>query len=289
LFSARISLHDGRVVFVWESVLPELPPILTADSITRVGSEAAGAVVVNGSHGGIYAAYLAGKLRVAAAVFNDAGVGRDQAGIAGLDYLEGFDIPAAAIGHDTARIGDGGDMMARGLVTYANASARALGCRVGMSCRDAGALLQRARPSGREPPSEREGAVVLIPVAPAVWALDSASLVAAEHVGTVVVTGSHGGLLGGKPDTALKYDALAALFNDAGIGIDEAGVTRLPALDARGIAGGTVAAASARIGDARSTYEDGILSRVNRRAAALGIVPGMAAREFVAITRRVAA
>ena len=83
----------------------ELAPILTTDSITRVGPEAAGAVVVNGSHGGIYAAYLAGKLRVAAAIFNDAGVGRDQAGIAGLDYLEGFGIPAAVIGHDSARIG----------------------------------------------------------------------------------------------------------------------------------------------------------------------------------------
>ena len=65
----------------------QLAPVLIADSITRVGDEAAGAVVVNGSHGGIYAAYVAAKLRVAAAVFNDAGVGRDQAGIAGLDYL----------------------------------------------------------------------------------------------------------------------------------------------------------------------------------------------------------
>ena len=269
--------------------MPELPPILTADSITRVGTEAARAVVVNGSHGGIYAAYLAGKLGVAAAIFNDAGVGRDHAGIAGLDYLDGFGVPAAAIGYDTARIGDGADMMARGLVTYVNASARALGCRVGMACRDAAALLQQARPGGREPPPEREGAFVLIPDSPAAWALDSASLVGPEHVETVVVTGSHGGLLGGRPDTALKYVALAALFNDAGIGIDEAGVTRLPALDARGIAAGTVAAASARIGDARSTYEDGILSRVNRCGAALGIVPGMSAREFVSITRRVAA
>ena len=121
------------------------------------------------------------------------------------------------------------------------------------------------------------------------WALDSASLVGAEHVGAVVVTGSHGGLLGGRPDTALKADALAALFNDAGIGIDEAGVTRLPALDSRGIAAGTVAASSARIGDARSTYEDGILTRVNQRAAALGIAPGMTAREFVEIVRRAAA
>jgi hypothetical protein len=95
--------------------------------------------------------------------------------------------------------------------------------------------------------------------------------------------------LGGRPDTALKYDVLAALFNDAGVGIDEAGVTRLPALDARGIAAGTVAAASARIGDARSTYEDGVLSRINARAAAVGIDPGMAAREFVTIARRAAA
>jgi hypothetical protein len=63
-------------------------------------------------------------------------------------------------------------------------------------------------------------------------------------------------------------------------------VSRLPALDDRGIAAATVAAASARIGDARSTYEDGILSRVNTRAMAFGLAPGMPAREAVAILRR---
>jgi hypothetical protein len=269
--------------------LTQLAPVLTADSITRVGAEAAGAVVVNGSHGGIYAAYVAAKLRVAAAVFNDAGVGRDQAGIAGLDYLAGLGIPAAAVGHQTARIGDGPDMMARGIVTHANSPAIAIGCQPDLACRDAAAALQQAGPSLREPPPALEAAFLLIAEMPAVWALDSASLVGAEHAGAIVVTGSHGGLLGGRPDTALKADALAALFNDAGIGIDEAGVTRLPALDSRGIAAGTVAASSARIGDARSTYEDGILTRVNRRAAALGIAPGMNAREFVEIVRRAAA
>ena len=113
-----------------------------------------------------------------------------------------------------------------------------------------------------------------------VWALELGLGGGARHVGTIVVTGSHGGLLGGKPETALKYDARAALFNDAGIGIDDAGTTRLAALDARGIAAATVAAASARIGDARSTYEDGILTRVNMSAAALGIAPGVTAREL---------
>jgi hypothetical protein len=266
----------------------ELLPVLTADSITRVGSEAAGAVVVNGSHGGIYAAYLAAKLGVGAAIFNDAGVGRDDAGIAGLGYLAGLGYPAATVGHGTARIGDGPDMLVRGVITYANPPAMALGCRPGMACREAAAALQRAAPNRREPPPALEGAFLLIPQPPVLWALDSASLIGLDHAGTVVATGSHGGLLGGRPETALKVDALAALFNDAGIGVDEAGVTRLPALDARGIAAATVAAVSARIGDARSTYEDGVITRVNQRATVFGVAPGMSAREFVAIIRRAA-
>jgi hypothetical protein len=269
--------------------MPATPaPIVTVDSITRIGAEAQGAVVVNGSHGGVYAAYLAAKLGVAAAVFNDAGIGRDRAGIAGLDYLAELGVPAAAVGHLTARIGDGADMMARGVVTHANPLAAALGCRAGMACAAAAGILARASADRREPPAALESAYQLIVEPPAVWALDSASAVGSEHVGTIVVTGSHGGLLGGRPETALKYDALAALFNDAGIGVDEAGVTRLPALDRRGVAAATVAAASARIGDARSTYEDGILSRVNARAAALGLGTGNTAREFVAIVRAAA-
>src|SRR5438132_14292161 len=95
-------------------------PIVTADSITRIAEEATGAVVVNASHGGVYAAYLAAKFGAAAAIFNDAGVGRDDAGIGGLDYLQELGIPAATVGHDTARIGDGADMIAHGVVTHAN-------------------------------------------------------------------------------------------------------------------------------------------------------------------------
>jgi hypothetical protein len=257
--------------------------ILTADSITRIGAEARGVVVVNGSHGGVYAAYVAAKLGVAAVIFNDAGIGRERAGIAGLDFLADLGVPAAAIGHMTARIGDGADMLARGVVTAANGAAAALGCAADMPCRAAALALAHGAGAGRAPPPALESVFLISVRPPPVWALDSASAVGPEHRGAIVVTGSHGGLLGGKPETALKYDARAALFNDAGIGIDEAGTTRLPALDRRGIAAATVAAASARIGDARSTYEDGILSRVNARAAALGAAPGVRARDFVAI------
>jgi len=262
-------------------------PIIVADSITRVAPEqAAGAVVVNASHGGIYAAYLAAKFHAAAAIFNDAGVGRDRAGIGGLDYLEGFGIAAATVGHETARIGDGADMMSSGVITHANGMAVALGVGPGQSCDAAAVRLQRAPPSDRAPPEEIEAAFLLIREAPQVWAIDSASLVLPEHRDAIVITGSHGGLLGGKPETALKYDVLGALYSDAGIGKDAAGVSRLPALDARGIAAATVSAMSARIGDARSTYEDGIVSRVNTRATALGLREGMTARDFVAGLRR---
>ena len=267
-----------------------MAPIVTADSITRIAAdEAAGAVVVNASHGGIFAAYLAAKLGAAAAIFNDAGVGRDDAGIGGLDYLQDLGMPAATVGHDTAGIGDGADMLARGVITHANALAAALGVHAGMPCRDAAAALQSAAATRREAPAALEGAFLLEDAPPQVWALDSASLVAPEHGQAIVLTGSHGGLLGGRPETALKYDVRAAFYNDAGIGIDEAGISRLPALDQRGIPAATVAAASARIGDARSTYEDGILSRVNRHAAALGLKPGMTARDAVALLRRASA
>src|SRR5258708_27405106 len=106
---------------------PSPAPVVVADSITRVAeAEARGAVIVNASHGGIYAAYLAAKLGAAAAIFNDAGVGRERAGIGGLDYLQQLGIPAATVGHMTARIGDGADMLARGVISHANRLAIAL-------------------------------------------------------------------------------------------------------------------------------------------------------------------
>jgi hypothetical protein len=267
-----------------EATMPA--PIITADSITRVGPEAAGAVVVNASHGGVYAAYCAAKLHAVAAVFNDAGVGRDRAGIGGLNYLDEFGIAAATVGHDTARIGDGADMMASGVITHANRRAASLGVSPGQTCRTAAARLQQAQPAHRAPPEALEASFLLISEPPQVWTLDSASLVLPEHKDGIVITGSHGGLLGGRPETALKYDVRGALYNDAGIGKDEAGTSRLAALDARGIVAATVSAASARIGDARSTYEDGIISRVNTRATALGLHAGISALEFVATLRR---
>ncbi len=257
---------------------------LVIDSAARLTETARGHVVAGGSHCGVYAAYLAAKAGVRAVIFNDAGVGRDRAGIAGLGYLGDLGIPAATVDCRTARIGDGPDCLARGVISFVNGLAAGLGCRPGQSAAEAARLLTRAPERTIDPPAEIEARHRIDGPWNGqmnVWALDSVSLVQPSDAGAIVVTGSHGGLLGGDPTSALKVDALAALYSDATGGIDGAGFSRLPALDARGIPAATVDAMRARIGDGRSTYEDGVLTCVNEAAARLGARTGMAARRFV--------
>ena len=112
--------------------------------------------------------------------------------------------------------------------------------------------------------------------------VDSASLVYPEDAGRIIVTGSHGALLGGEAGSALMVDAFASFYNDAGGGADGIGYSRLAALDERGIVGGTVAAMSARIGDGRSTYGDGTLSHVNQAATGHGAQVGQPLKDFIA-------
>jgi hypothetical protein len=259
-------------------------PILIADSITKLPPEAPGAVIICGSHGGVYVGYLAAKAGLAGVILSDAGVGRDRAGIGALPYLDALDVAAATVGHMSARIGDGADIAARGIITHANAMAERLGVAPGLSAQEAARRMTGAPGLSGTPPAQAESRRRLaLPFDhPAVWVIDSAALVdKVGDVGAILVTGSHGGLMGGKPALALQVDGLAALYNDAGVGADGAGITRLPALDQRGIAAGTVSALSARIGDATSTYEDGVLSHVNDTARTRGVREGMSAREFV--------
>ncbi len=262
---------------------PNPQSVTALDSITHLTQAHRGLVVAAASHGAVYAAHLAAKGGVRAVILNDAGIGKDRAGISGLAYLDEFGVAAAAIGHNSARIGDGADMMARGKISYVNEAAAALGCAAGQSCAACADAMAAARPATATPPEQTETRILLRAEAgePEVWGLDSASLILPEDSERILIVGSHGQTLGGRPETALKYDAIAAVFSDAGIGIDDAGISRLPALDARGIPAATVSADSARIGDGKSIYEDGALSRANETAAALGATVGITTREFV--------
>ena len=72
----------------------------------------------------------------------------------------------------------------------------------------------------------------------------------------------------------LVMTSYMAFFNDAGVGKDAAGIAALAMLQERGVAAGTVAHASARIGDARDCWEHGVLSHLNAHARALGLKVG---------------
>jgi hypothetical protein len=263
--------------------------IVVADSVTALPEDARGAVLVTGSHGGLIAAHYAIAAGVRAAIFNDAGRGLDDAGIAGVAALDGAGMAAAAVAHTSARIAAAGDTLARGVIAFANAGATALGVAPGMRCREAAERLRAAPMPTGSLPALREARILLAAEGPgrrAIVGLDSIGGVVPSDAGRVLVVGSHGGLHGGDPASALPAEAAAAIFHDAGIGRDGAGCSRLPVLDARGISAATVDHRSARIGDARSMWATGELSRVNAVAAARGLAAGMRVDVAAAVLAR---
>lgn len=115
--------------------------------------------------------------------------------------------------------------------------------------------------------------------APGVLLVDSITQLEPGDAGVLAVSGSHGGV--SSAQYALAVPLRLTVFNDAGIGKDEAGVAALALLQAAGRAAVTVAHASARIGDAQDHWDHGVISRVNAAAAALGLAPGQALRDAI--------
>ena len=258
----------------------EIGAIQVADSITKLGPQFRGTVLVPGSHGGSYCGYLAALAGLRGAIFNDAGVGLDSAGIGALDYLQRLGIAAAAVAHTSARIGDGADMLARGRISHCNATASTLGCAIGKTCREAAEAMGQGQAFEGEAPTYEETRKLLRKVPVRVIACDSASLVKPSDAGAIIITGSHGGRLAGRPNYGLAVQARGAVFNDAGVGIDMAGVQRLEILDKAAVPAVTVDAMSARIGDARSAWESGVISHINTQAAKRGTTVGMTVPTF---------
>lgn len=261
--------------------------VLAAESVTELGDEVRGAVLVAGSHGGLIACYLGASAGAHALILNDAGVGLDGAGVAGLVQLDAIGMAAATVSHLTARIGDGRDSLARGVISHVNAAAANAGARVGMTARDAASLLCLAPPAHSKPRFYIDGRWKLGTQRFAeVWALDSVGKLVPEDAGRILLIGSHGALHGGRPQSALDLGghavaAHAVAFNDAGVGADGAGISRLPELDRRGIAAVTVSHASARIGDGRSMH-DALITHVNAMAATTGARAGNRLRAWIA-------
>lgn len=138
------------------SPAPGIPGLQLLDSIAyvaRPGHGIAAAVIVSGSHAGESAArfVIEHPERPLIVFFNDAGIGKEQAGIAGLAALDATGIAAAAYSHESARIGDARDGFASGVLSRVNLAAAALGTAPGETVAAAvarlGALVGGAPPA----------------------------------------------------------------------------------------------------------------------------------------------
>ena len=112
-------------------------PVLIMDSITKVAPADRGAVVVSASHGGASSGEFALEVPLALVFFNDAGVGKDEAGIFALGMLQDRGVAGGTVSHTSARIGDSQDTWDHGVISHVNQRARDLGLAPGESLRQA--------------------------------------------------------------------------------------------------------------------------------------------------------
>jgi uncharacterized protein YunC (DUF1805 family) len=94
---------------------------------------------VSGSHGGRSSTGFAidNPEKPLLVFFNDAGGGKDNAGIYCLSALQTKGIACACYSHSSARIGEALDGYDNGVISFINRSAQALNVKIGMSVKDA--------------------------------------------------------------------------------------------------------------------------------------------------------
>ena len=111
--------------------------IIIANSATSIDENNEKDVVVDGSHFGLNVGQYALRAKIRGMIGNDAGIGFEEAGIAGLKLLGQHGIPAAAVSCMSSRIGNGTTTYEEGVISVANETAKKLGITKGMSAKEA--------------------------------------------------------------------------------------------------------------------------------------------------------
>ena len=105
-----------------------------------------------------------------------------------------------------------------------------------------------------------------------------------EDVRNVLVTAGHTGR--SAVPYLLKVRPFGFICSDGGKGREDAGIAGLAIVEAEGLAGATVDARRARMGDGLSSYRDGTISAVNALARAAGVEVGMPAAKAASLLLR---
>lgn len=276
--------HTGEALARRLIDLPDGSRVVALDSATFVDgfyqpkpARPGNDVIVNASYSGVFCAKLVMAHHPRAAIGLDCAIGKDGAGVSGLWYYEALGIPAAAADVMTAEMGNGLDLHDHGVVSRVNNLAEDAGLKPGMPVAEAARLIGRPVPRQQ---GLRTNRVVIKSNAQgrSIVCTDSIPYALPEDIGrNVLCVGGHTGvsIIG-----YLKhFRPWGFLMSDGGMGKNNSGVAAMPVLQAEGLAGASVSAMTARMGDGRSTYFDGIVSACNWLAEAKGVHVGQTAIE----------
>jgi hypothetical protein len=236
-------------------------------------------VVIPASYLGVLPARLMAPHRPRAVIGHDGCIGKDGAGIQGLYYLEALGIPAATADGQTAELGNGADLYAEGVISRVNILAEQCGVEPGMSVREAAELLLANDPTDVDVGTKiRREVVETSPTGREVVVTDSIIFARPEDRDrNVLVTAGHTGTSGAS--FLLEFRPWGFICSDGGGAKNDSGIAGLAIVEEHGLAGASVSGQTAAIGDAFSTYHDGIIAACNEPARRRGVRVGMPARE----------
>jgi uncharacterized protein YunC (DUF1805 family) len=277
--------------------LPE--SVVLLDSLGDLQPGNASPILVCGSHCGDNGTF-ARKLKnghVKAVFLNNAGVGKNQAGISGLSHYEAENILACAVHHNSAEIGVARDTWESGIISHTNFQAHDAGIQIGDSVKEAVAkinkILNQTSLSQEnkntefliEEKKENSNKVDLKKQTQTqidgkrITVTDSITFLNENNAGDIVVCGSHGGVSAGH--YAQKHHVKAVFFNDAGIGKNNAGVKSLASLSDAGILACTVDCMSAEIFNGQDVLDNGIITVCNQLAKSRNIKEKMKVKDVI--------
>ncbi len=277
--------------------LPE--GVILLDSLGDLKSDNTHPILVCGSHcgGNRDLAKQVKNCHVTAVFLNNAGIGKNQAGIQGLAHYQAEDVLACAVSHTSAEIGIANDTWESGIISHASSQAAEVGIQIGDSVKEAvnklitSTSLRSSTQNSKSPESlidqnpENNTKVDLKKQTQtqiqgvSITVTDSITFLNESNSGDIVVCGSHGGLSAGH--YAQKHRVKAVFFNDAGIGKNNAGTKSLESLSDAGILACTVDCMSAEIFNGQDVLLNGVITVCNQLAKTRGIKEKMTVKEAI--------